>query len=102
MEATRAIIHTNLGDITLQFFPELAPNHVDNFLDLAAKGFYDGTIFHRVVPKFVIQGGDPNSRSDDKSRHGMGGPGYSLKAEFNKQPHKRGIHSLLNELILHK
>jgi peptidyl-prolyl cis-trans isomerase B (cyclophilin B) len=94
MEATRAIIHTNLGDITLQFFPELAPNHVDNFLDLAAKGFYDGTIFHRVVPNFVIQGGDPNSRSDDKSRHGMGGPGYRLKAEFNKQPHKRGILSM--------
>jgi peptidyl-prolyl cis-trans isomerase B (cyclophilin B) len=94
MEATRAIIHTNLGDITLQFFPELAPNHVDNFLDLAAKGFYDGTIFHRVVPNFVIQGGDPNSRSDDKSRHGMGGPGYRLKAEFNKQAHKRGILSM--------
>jgi len=94
MEATRAIIHTNFGDITLEFFPELAPNHVDNFLDLAAKGFYDRTIFHRVVPNFVIQGGDPNSRSNDRSRHGMGGPGYRLKAEFNSQPHKRGILSM--------
>lgn len=94
MEATTAIIHTTFGDIALKFFPRLAPNHVDNFLDLATKGFYDGTIFHRVVPNFVIQGGDPNSRSDDKSRHGMGGPGYRLKAEFSNQPHKRGTVSM--------
>lgn len=94
MQQTKAIIHTNLGDITLIFFPELAPNHVSNFLELARKEFYDGTTFHRIVPGFVIQGGDPHSKSEDRSRHGMGGPGYSLKAEFNKKPHKRGTLSM--------
>ena len=94
MQETKAIIHTSFGDITLEFFPELAPNHVSSFLELSKKGFYDGTTFHRVVPGFVIQGGDPNSKSEDRSRHGMGGPGYTLKAEFNNTPHKRGIVSM--------
>jgi len=94
MQDSKAIIHTNFGDITLAFFVESAPNHVNNFLELARKGFYDGTTFHRVVPGFVIQGGDPNSKSEDKSRHGMGGPGYSVKAEFNSKPHKRGTLSM--------
>ncbi len=94
MEESKAIIHTDFGDITLRFFPKLAPNHVNSFMELAKKGFYDGTIFHRVIPGFVIQGGDPNSKSHEKARHGTGGPGYGLKAEFNFKPHKRGILSM--------
>jgi peptidyl-prolyl cis-trans isomerase B (cyclophilin B) len=94
MSEQQAIIHTTLGDITLNFFPEVAPNHVNNFIELAKKGFYNGTTFHRVVPKFVIQGGDPNTKSPDRSRHGMGGPGYQIKAEFNKKPHRRGTLSM--------
>jgi peptidyl-prolyl cis-trans isomerase B (cyclophilin B) len=94
MSEQQAIIHTTLGDITLKFFPEVAPNHVNNFIELAKKGFYNGTTFHRVVPKFVIQGGDPNTKSPDRSRHGMGGPGYEIKAEFNKKPHRRGTLSM--------
>jgi peptidyl-prolyl cis-trans isomerase B (cyclophilin B) len=94
MSDQQAIIHTKLGDITLKFFPDVAPNHVNNFIELAKKGFFNGTIFHRVVPKFVIQGGDPNSKSPDRSKHGMGGPGYSVKAEFSNTPHKRGTLSM--------
>jgi peptidyl-prolyl cis-trans isomerase B (cyclophilin B) len=94
MSGQQAIIHTKLGDITLKFFPDVAPNHVNNFIELAKKGFYNGTIFHRVVPKFVIQGGDPNSKGPDRSKHGMGGPGYSVKAEFSNKPHKRGTLSM--------
>jgi peptidyl-prolyl cis-trans isomerase B (cyclophilin B) len=91
MAETKATIETKFGDIELKFFPDVAPNHVKNFTDLAKKGFYDGTIFHRVIPGFMIQGGDPNSKSPDKSKHGMGGPGHTIKAEFNSKPHKRGI-----------
>jgi cyclophilin family peptidyl-prolyl cis-trans isomerase len=94
MSEQQAIIHTTLGDITLKLFPEVAPNHVNNFIELAKKGFYNGTTFHRVVPKFVIQGGDPNTKNPDRSRHGMGGPGYQIKAEFNKKPHRRGTLSM--------
>jgi len=90
MKGIKATITTKLGDIELRFFPESAPNHVENFIALAEKGFYDGTTFHRVIPRFMIQGGDPNSRSADRSRHGMGGPDYSVKAEFNDRPHQRG------------
>jgi peptidyl-prolyl cis-trans isomerase B (cyclophilin B) len=67
---------------------------VKNFIDLAKKGFYDGTIFHRVIPGFMIQGGDPNTKNPDRAKHGTGGPGYSLKAEFNDKPHKRGTLSM--------
>ncbi len=91
---TTAVIETKFGSIKLKFFPDVAPNHVNNFIELARKGFYDGTTFHRVIPGFMIQGGDPNSKNPDKSRHGMGGPGYSLKAEFNDRPHKRGTLSM--------
>jgi peptidyl-prolyl cis-trans isomerase B (cyclophilin B) len=91
MAETKATIETKLGNIELKFFPDVAPNHVKNFTELAKKGFYDGTIFHRVIPGFMIQGGDPNSKSPDKSKHGMGGPGHTVKAEFNSKPHKRGI-----------
>jgi peptidyl-prolyl cis-trans isomerase B (cyclophilin B) len=94
MEQTTATVETKFGEITLKFFPEVAPNHVKSFIDLANDGFYDGTTFHRIVPGFVIQGGDPNTKSDDRSRHGMGGPGFTLKAEFSKLPHKRGSLSM--------
>ncbi len=94
MASARAVIHTDFGDIVLKFFPEAAPNHVDNFLSLARKGFYDGTTFHRVIPGFMIQGGDPNSRDADRMRHGTGGPGYALKAEFNQRNHQRGTLSM--------
>jgi peptidyl-prolyl cis-trans isomerase B (cyclophilin B) len=94
MSETTAIIETTLGNIELKFFPDVAPNHAKNFVDLAKKGFFDGTTFHRVIPGFMIQGGDPNSKNPDKSKHGMGGPGYTVKAEFNDKPHKRGTLSM--------
>jgi peptidyl-prolyl cis-trans isomerase B (cyclophilin B) len=90
MSETKTIIETKFGNMELRFFPEVAPNHVKNFIDLSKKGFYDGSTFHRVIPGFMIQGGDPNSKNPDRSTHGMGGPGYALKAEFNDKPHKRG------------
>jgi peptidyl-prolyl cis-trans isomerase B (cyclophilin B) len=89
-----AVIETKFGKIEIQFFEDRAPGHVKNFKDLTKKGFYDGTVFHRVIPGFMVQGGDPNTKSDDRSNHGMGGPGYSIKAEFNDTPHKRGILSM--------
>jgi len=94
MAETKTVIETKFGNIELKFFPEVAPNHVNNFIELAKKGFYDGTTFHRVIPGFMIQGGDPNTKSPDRSKHGMGGPGYMVKAEFNNKPHKRGILSM--------
>ena len=94
METKIAVIRTRFGDITLKFFPDTAPNHVANFIELANDGFFDGTTFHRVVPNFVIQGGDPNTKSDDRSKHGMGGPGHTVKAEFSKLPHTRGTLSM--------
>ncbi len=89
-----AVIETKFGKIEIQFFEDKAPGHVKNFKDLANKGFYDGTVFHRVIPGFMIQGGDPNTKGDDRSTHGIGGPGYSIKAEFNDMPHKRGVLSM--------
>jgi len=94
MAETKAMIETKLGTIELKFFPEVAPNHVNNFIELAKKGFYDGTTFHRVIPGFMIQGGDPNTKNPDKSKHGMGGPGHTVKAEFNDKLHKRGTLSM--------
>ncbi|HXX58353.1 MAG TPA: peptidylprolyl isomerase [Thermodesulfovibrionales bacterium] len=94
MAETKAIIETKFGNIELTFFPDVAPNHVNNFIELAKKGFYDGTTFHRVIPGFMIQGGDPNSKDPDKSKHGTGGPGYTVKAEFNDKHHKRGTLSM--------
>lgn len=98
-DKTRATISVTskgqaLGDIVLKFFHDVAPGHVKNFTDLARKGFYNGTTFHRVIPGFMIQGGDPNSKSANRSSHGMGGPGYTIKAEFNSKPHKRGVLSM--------
>ena len=89
-----AVIETTKGTIEFTFMADKAPGHVKNFKDLANKKFYDGTTFHRVIPGFMIQGGDPNSKSPDKSTHGMGGPGYTIKAEFNDVSHKRGIVSM--------
>ena len=94
MSDAKAVIETKFGNIEMKFFPDVAPNHVNNFIELAKKGFYDGTTFHRVIPGFMIQGGDPNSKNIDKSSHGMGGPGYMIKAEFNNKPHKRGTLSM--------
>ena len=88
------LIETTKGTIEVKFFDKEAPNHVANFQELAQKGFYDGTKFHRVIPGFMIQGGDPNSKNDDRSLHGTGGPGYSIDAEFNDVKHCRGILSM--------
>jgi peptidyl-prolyl cis-trans isomerase B (cyclophilin B) len=89
-----AVIETNLGRILIRFFPKVAPGHVENFKKLATKGFYDGVKFHRVIPGFMIQGGDPNSKDDNRSDDGTGGPGYKIKAEFSDTPHVRGILSM--------
>ena len=95
-EKTRAVIETKLGEIEIEFLQDKAPGHVKNFQDLARKGFYDGTTFHRVIPGFMIQGGDPNTKdpSGSRARHGTGGPGYTIKAEFNDTSHKRGVVSM--------
>ena len=89
-----AVIETNMGTIVFKFHPEVAPKTVENFKKLANSGFYNGTHFHRVIPDFMIQGGDPNSRTSDRSIHGQGGPGYTVPAEFSKLSHKRGIVSM--------
>ena len=89
-----AEIHTTAGQINIRFFPDVAPNHVKNFIDLAQKGFYAGTKFHRVIPGFMIQGGDPNSIAGDPRTWGTGGSGQNVKAEFNSVSHKRGIVSM--------
>jgi peptidyl-prolyl cis-trans isomerase B (cyclophilin B) len=96
MRATIAVTSKGqpLGEIVLRFFQDVAPGHVNNFVKLSRDGFYNGTTFHRVIPGFMIQGGDPNSKNSDRSSHGMGGPGYKVKAEFNSKPHKRGIVSM--------
>ena len=94
LKKVRAVIETKFGEIELKFFPEVAPKHVSNFIKLAKDGFYDGTIFHRVIPGFMIQGGDPNTKTPDRSTYGMGGPGHKVPAEFNNIPHKRGILSM--------
>jgi peptidyl-prolyl cis-trans isomerase B (cyclophilin B) len=84
----------DMGEIRIKFFADKAPGHVKNWKDLARKGFYDGTTFHRVIPGFMIQGGDPNTRDDDPANDGTGDPGYKIKAEFNDVPHRRGIVSM--------
>lgn len=94
LKKTMAVIETKFGNIEIKFFPEVAPDHVRNFIKLAKDGVYNGTIFHRVIPEFMIQGGDPNTKGSDKETYGMGGPGYTVKAEFNNISHKRGILSM--------
>jgi len=103
-----AVVSTRYGDMVLEFYPEVAEKHVDSFLTHARNGYFNGTTFHRVIPGFVIQGGDPNSKSDDRSTHGMGGHAanfygigqeddsnsWMLPAEFNSRPHLTGSLSM--------
>jgi peptidyl-prolyl cis-trans isomerase B (cyclophilin B) len=95
-----AVIETTYGTIEIKLFPDVAPGHVNNFIRLANEGYYDGTTFHRVIPGFMIQGGDPNSKDDDRSNDGQGGhsangPNTSVNAEFSQDlTHKRGILSM--------
>jgi peptidyl-prolyl cis-trans isomerase B (cyclophilin B) len=91
---TDIIIKTEFGSIKFSLLPDIAPETVRNFLELTKNGFYNGTLFHRVIPGFMIQGGDPNTKNPDKSTWGQGGPGYNLKAEFNPRSHLRGIVSM--------
>ena len=92
---TEAIIKTNFGNIEVVFFRDKAPKHVENFMALAKSGFYNGTIFHRVIPGFMIQGGDPNTKDPNKQEtYGQGGPSQRLQSEFNDIPHRRGILSM--------
>jgi len=89
-----AELHTSSGEIDIRFYPDVAPNHVKNFIDLAEKGFYNGTKFHRVIPGFMIQGGDPNTIAGSPSTWGIGGSGKNVGAEFSTVKHKRGILSM--------
>ena len=91
---TDVIIKTNFGSIKFGLLPELAPETTRSFLKLVKSEFYNGTLFHRIIPGFMIQGGDPNTKSPDKSMWGQGGPGYNLKAEFSSRSHLRGIVSM--------
>ena len=88
------ILETNRGTMKLKLFPDVAPNHCINFKKLANSGFYDKTAFHRIIPGFMIQGGDINSRDNDPKNDGHGGPGWTVDAEFNEISHKRGILSM--------
>lgn len=90
----KATIETNFGKISFDLLPDLAPETVRNFTKLAKGSFYDGTLFHRVIPGFMIQGGDPNTKKPDKSKWGTGGPGHTIKAEFSSKSHLRGIVSM--------
>src|SRR6266566_7927678 len=92
--APRAILETPLGDIEIEFLVDKAPGHVKNFTDLAKKGFYDGTTFHRIIPGFMIQGGDPLSKDPNNPDIGTGDPGYKIKAEFNANKHVLGVLSM--------
>ena len=90
-----AIITTTEGELTLEFWPDVAPKTVENFKTLAGKGFYDGTAFHRIIKGFMIQGGDPLTKDAGKENQwGTGGPGYQIKAEFNARSHERGVISM--------
>src|SRR2546428_10388804 len=93
-----AVIKTSEGDMVVQFWTDAAPKTIENFKKLARQGFYNGTIFHRIVKGFMIQGGDPNSKDPAKENsYGAGGPGYKIKAEFNDHPHERGVISMARE-----
>ncbi len=90
----RVTLETDKGKIVIVFYPEEAPKTVENFKKLVGKGFYDGTYFHRVIPGFMVQGGDPNTKDNDRGNDGMGGPGYTINAEFNKHKHVQGTVSM--------
>ena len=89
-----ATIETNFGNIKFKLLPELAPETDRNFRKLSDSQFYDGTLFHRVIPGFMIQGGDPNTKQSNQNNWGMGGPGYTINAEFNPRSHLTGIVSM--------
>jgi peptidyl-prolyl cis-trans isomerase B (cyclophilin B) len=90
-----AVIKTTQGEMTIAFWPDVAPKTVENFKTLAKKGFYDGTAFHRIVKGFMVQGGDPLTKDAKmESRWGTGDPGYKVKAEFSEKPHVRGVISM--------
>ena len=91
---SRATIETSFGKMVFELLPDIAPETVRNFVTLAKRSFYDGTLFHRVIPGFMIQGGDPNTKKPDKSKWGVGGPGHNIKAEFSSKSHLRGIVSM--------
>jgi peptidyl-prolyl cis-trans isomerase B (cyclophilin B) len=92
--AEHALIKTAYGDMTVAFWPDVAPKTVENFKKLARSGFYNGTAFHRIIKGFMIQGGCPNTKAGEKGMPGTGGPGWKVKAEFNKKPHVRGVLSM--------
>jgi len=90
-----AVLKTSMGEMVVEFWPDVAPKTVENFKTLAKKGFYDGTAFHRIIKGFMIQGGDPNTRDLSKQdQYGQGGPGYQVKAEFNNRKHEIGVISM--------
>lgn len=89
-----AVLTTNVGTIVLRFFPDVAPGHVENFKKLTRETYYDGVKFHRVIKGFMIQGGCPNTKDKPPYDWGRGGPGYTIKAEFNNKPHMRGTLSM--------
>jgi cyclophilin family peptidyl-prolyl cis-trans isomerase len=91
-----AVLHTNKGDITVAFYGEESPITVNNFLNLAESGFYNDTTFHRVIPNFMIQGGDPLSKGSDRMQHGTGGPEYRFGDEFNTHKIVRGSLAMAN------
>jgi peptidyl-prolyl cis-trans isomerase B (cyclophilin B) len=90
----RAVIKTSFGEMTVAFWPDVAPKTVENFKKLAREGFYNGTAFHRIIKGFMIQGGCPNTKAGKSGIPGTGGPGYTVKAEFNAKPHVRGVLSM--------
>jgi len=93
-----AVIKTSEGEMVIEFWKDAAPSTIENFKKLARAGFYNGTIFHRIVKGFMIQGGDPNSKDPAKeNKYGEGGPGYKIKAEFNDHSHDRGVISMARE-----
>jgi peptidyl-prolyl cis-trans isomerase B (cyclophilin B) len=97
-EGRTAIVEVDgFGEIRFELLRDVAPGTVANFIELARKGFYDGTTFHRVVPGFMIQGGDPNTRDDDPRNDGAGGPGYGIEDEFNATRHERGVVSMAHK-----
>ena len=95
------LITTNEGTFMIELFPEDAPNTVNNFLELVESGYYDGIVFHRIIPNFMIQAGDPNTigPNSDRSTWGQGGPGYHINEEFNTLQHDRGIVSMARQYI---
>ncbi len=90
----QAVIKTSYGEMTVAFWPDVAPKTVENFKKLAREGFYDGTAFHRIIKGFMIQGGCPNTKAGQKGMPGTGGPGYMIKAEFNTKSHVKGVLSM--------